>query len=136
MGAEFLENFVARTDSFLGLGLTKAQNRAGISNTQRLMRLAALLRLAVILSIAAQFACSGGMLYVDLNGGNPTPPFGDWSTSATNIQDAIDVASAGDLILVSNGVYQTCGRLVSGLSTTNRVAVTKPVRVQSVNGRR
>lgn len=88
-----------------------------------------------ILAFALTFALPalGATRYVDVNSSNPTPPYTGWATAATTIQQAVDAASAGDQIWVTNGVYQTGGSLANGW-LTNRVSVTKPVTVQSVNG--
>ena len=71
-------------------------------------------------------------LYVDLSNPAPEPPYTNWLTAATNIQDAVDAANASDIILVSNGVYATGATVVYGVS--NRVVVNKAISVQSVNG--
>ena len=73
--------------------------------------------------------------YVSLSNSTPLAPFTTWVTAATNIQDALDMAIIpGAIVLVSNGVYATGGRIVAGTTTTNRVVVTNGVTVRSVNG--
>src|SRR5437870_10866342 len=92
-----------------------------------------ILQLTVNVLVLSAMSASAAIRYVDVNGASPTAPYTDWTTAATTIQDAVDAAVAGDQILVTNGVYQTGGRAIGG-TTTNRVAVDKPVAVQSVNG--
>ncbi|MBI3850149.1 MAG: hypothetical protein HY298_07655 [Verrucomicrobia bacterium] len=91
------------------------------------------LQLAVSLVTLLTINASAAVLYVDVNSTNATPPYTNWSTAAVTIQDAVDAAVNGDQVLVTNGVYRTGGRLSSD-TTTNRVAVTKAITVQSING--
>lgn len=52
-------------------------------------------------------------------------PYFDWATAATNIQDAVDVASPGDTVFVTNGTY----------NLSSEISVTKAITIESVNGR-
>lgn len=70
--------------------------------------------------------------YVAIGSPNPTPPYTNWLTAARSIQDAVNI-SDHDILLVSNGVYNT-GTQVASQTLPNRVAITNKVLVQSVNG--
>ncbi len=70
---------------------------------------------------------------VNNSGINPIPPYTSWATAATNIQDAITASLPGDVVLVTNGLYNSGGKSIDGL-ITNRVSIDKAILVQSVNG--
>jgi len=64
---------------------------------------------------------SGDTLFVWPGSTNPVPPFTNWATAATNIQQAVSAAAAGDDVVVTNGIY-------------GAVNVDKPLSLRSVNG--
>ncbi|HEY2083100.1 MAG TPA: hypothetical protein VGI88_09970, partial [Verrucomicrobiae bacterium] len=92
----------------------------------------------LVLFLALEIRASATTHYVDLNNLTPTSPYATWGSAASTIQDAIDAADPGDLIVVTNGVYQTGGRAatIAGIQEllANRVVIDKAVTVQSVNG--
>src|SRR5512135_3199631 len=70
-----------------------------------------------------QIVCvSAVTLYVYPLSANPTPPYATWGTAATTIQDAVDVAPSGAVVLVTNGIYR------------GGVVIQKPLALLSVNG--
>jgi parallel beta-helix repeat protein len=71
--------------------------------------------------LAATSSALASVRYVNINNANPTPPYTNWATAATDIQSAVDAAGAGDEIVVTNGTYAP-------------VTVDTPLALQSVNG--
>lgn len=71
--------------------------------------------------------------YVATNG-NDSAVGTSWETAKQTIQAAVDMAVAGDTVLVSNGVYATGARVTPSGVTSNRVVITKSITIQSVNG--
>jgi hypothetical protein len=76
---------------------------------------------------------TGAVRCVQVHSATPRPPYLNWDTAADTIQDAIAVSRPGDVILVTNGVYQTGGWPAGG-SVSNRIALLLPVTVRSLNG--
>jgi len=56
--------------------------------------------------------------YVSLEGGNH-PPYTTWQDAATQIQSAVDAATTGDQVLISNGTYLLTTQIV----ITNRASL-------------
>ena len=88
------------------------------------------LSLVLLSPLSSAFA---GVHYVDANSTNPLAPYTNWSTAAVAIQDALNVAARNDLVLVTNGLYDTGGLSLDHV-LTNRVIVPPFVTLQSVNG--
>jgi hypothetical protein len=77
---------------------------------------------SILLLLLAVSNLSAATHYVSRDSMNPTPPYTNWMTAATNIQFAVIVAAAGDVIVVTNGLY------AGGVSVTNQLTLL------SVNG--
>ncbi len=90
-------------------------------------------RLTLLFVILSQVNVWGETRFVYRENATPIPPYTNWASAATCIQDAIDSAGIHDLILVTNGVYDNGGRVVLG-ANTNRIAIDKSVTVASLGG--
>lgn len=72
--------------------------------------------------------------YVSLNSTNPVTPYTNWLTAATNLQSAVAVAQAGDLVAADDGVYTNNGGIAVYGAETNCVALTNAITLVSAGG--
>ncbi len=83
---------------------------------------------AILPAIGLLFGSNASVLaatrYVDINNAAPQAPYTNWVTAATNIQDAVDAAAAGETVLVGGGIY----------SLTTEVSVVNAIRIESTSG--
>ena len=57
-----------------------------------------------------------------------------WATAKKTIQAAIEMVAPNGTVWVTNGVYDVGGAVAPGGTQTNRVCITRPMTVRSVNG--
>ena len=98
------------------------------------MKIANLIFAVGLVAWVSNLPAEGVTRYVALQAPNPQPPHTSWATAATSIQQAVEVAEDGDVILVTNGVYEFGGKVEPGYMLSNRVVIDKAVTVRSVNG--
>ncbi len=77
--------------------------------------------LTVAVSVLTLSSLPADTLFVCRESANPVPPFTNGATAAATIQQAVTAARAGDVVVVTNGIY-------------GAVCVEKPLLLLSVNG--
>lgn len=82
------------------------------------------MKTSVLWAIIVSFPLWAVTRHVSLTGGHVPPFTNGWASAATNIQAAVDVAVAGDVVLVQSGVYRLAATIV----------VARDIVVSSVHG--
>lgn len=96
------------------------RSSAGIRSVRRA---GAPLTLVIVACFAFVRPSEADTHYVWLSGGN-NPPYTNWANAARSIQDAVDQASGGDTVLVTNGSY----------FITSTITFDQGISLRSVNG--
>ena len=87
----------------------KTKIRKRIPNTHPALR-NCLRVLGLGIALAAWLPRAGAAThYVWQGSTNPVPPYTNWATASPEIQAAVNESADGDLVLVTNGVYNAGG---------------------------
>ncbi len=90
-------------------------------------------KICLILTAGCASFLAADTHYVVLDNPGAASNYTSWATAAANIQDAVDAAAAGDVVLVSNGTYNVGGRTEGAYTLTNRVLITKVLELRAVS---
>ena len=91
---------------------------------------------AAPVSMGAYAVASGppSTIYVDASRADDSGNGESWATAKKTIQAGVDAVSTNGTVWVTNGVYNLGGTNVPGLICTNRVCISNPITLRSVNG--
>ena len=89
------------------------------------------IHLIVLLCALSAFSTT---YYVDASRPDDSGSATNWATAKQTIQSAVDLASAGDTVLVTNGVYDIGGKPAVCHTLTNRVITGEHILLQSTSG--
>jgi len=76
----------------------------------------------------------GALTFFVTTNGSDVADGHSWVTSKLTIQSGVGEAADGDTVIVSNGIYTTGAQVYGASATSNRVAVTNAIKVQSASG--
>ena len=88
----------------------------------------------LVLTAAAMLRVDAATYYVDASRPDDTGVATNWVTAKQTIQSAVNLTSAGDTVLVTNGIYNSGTATPLGYALKNRVVITNAITVRSVNG--
>lgn len=88
---------------------------------------------AFFLLLLSALTAVGATYYVS-PWGSGVAPYDTWETASTNLEDAVSLVRNNDLVLVTNGVYNTGG--TNRFSLLHRMILTNNATIRSINGSR
>ena len=88
----------------------------------------------IFLGLCLALNAPADTFYVDASQSDDSGAGTSWSTAKRMIQAAVDLADAGDTVLVADGTYDIGTRATPSYTCQNRLVITNNITVRSVNG--